>query len=81
MGGGGGSRRGAGGTEAGRAQVGQREHGAGPVAPPLGPPLVRPALPLLGIFKRRGAGAVGVLMVVVAAVPVGGGIPGDGRRS
>lgn len=75
MGAGGGSRRGAGGTEAGRAQVGQGEHGAGAVAPPLGPPL------LLSIFRHRGAGAVGVLMELVAAVPVGGRVSGDGGRS
>lgn len=70
----GGAGRGAGGTEAGRAQVGEGEHGAGAGAPPGAPPL-------LGIFKHRGAGAVGVLMEVVAAVPVGGSVSGDGGRS
>lgn len=45
------------------------------MAPPLGPPLV------LSVFTPRGTGAVGVLMEVVAAVPVGGGVPGDGGRS
>lgn len=88
---GGGSRGGAGGSETGRAQVGQREQGTGAVVPPLGPPLLGPPLPLLSVIMHHGAGAVGVLvvpdlgartMVVVATVvPVVGGISGDGGRS
>lgn len=86
---GGGSRRGAGGAETGRAQVGEGEDGGGAAAPPLVPPLFRPPLPLLSIVTHP---AVGVLLlpqvgpctlvvVVVAAVPVVGGVSGDGGRS
>lgn len=87
---GGGSRGGAGGSETGRAQVGQREHGTGAVAPPLGPPLLCPPPPLLSVVIHHGVAAVGVLvvpelgphsMVVVAAVPVVAGTSGDGGRS
>lgn len=85
-----GSRGGAGGPETGRAQVGEGEDGGGAAAPPLAPPLLRPPLPLLGILAHPAVGAlllprVGprtvVVVVVVAAVPVVGGVSGDGGRS
>lgn len=89
MGAGGGSGGGAGGPETGRAQVGQGEHGTGAVAPPRGPPLLRPPLPPLSLtvwvlwgallVPELGRCTVGV--VVVAAGPVVGGVPGDGGRS
>lgn len=86
---GGGSRGGAGGPETGRAQVGEGEERGGAAAPPLAPPLLRPPLPLLGILAHPAVGAlllpwVGprtVVVVVVAAVPVVGGVSGDGGRS
>lgn len=94
MGAWGGARRGAGGAGAGRAEVGQREEGAGPVAPPLGPPAVRmvpvgPLLRLIGLLAGQGEGHVGGRVgsgmgchpVVVTTVPVGGGAAGEGGWS
>lgn len=85
---GGGSRGGAGGPETGRAQVGEGEDGGGAAAPPLAPPLLRPPLPLLSLLTHPAVGAlllprVGprTVVVVVAAVPVVGGVSGDGGRS
>lgn len=88
---GGRSRGGARGPRAGRAQVGQREKGARPVAPPLVPPAVRvalvaPLLLLLGLLAGQGVGVplhpqAGRHPVVLAAVPVAGATPGEGGRS
>lgn len=78
---GGGSRGGAGGAETGRAQVGEGEDGGGAAAPPLAPPLLRPPLPLLGILTHPAVGAWVGPRTVVAAVPVVGGVSGDGGRS
>lgn len=85
------ARRGAGGAGAGRAQVGQREEGAGPLLPPLAPPAVRmrPLLPVLRLFTGQSVGAVGVGVdsetgrhpMVVPTVPAGGGAPAEGGWS
>lgn len=79
------------GARAGRAQVGQREKGAGPVAPPLVPPAVRvvlvnPLLLLLGLLAAHGVGVplhpqAGRHPVVLAAVPLASATPGEGGRS
>lgn len=79
------------GARAGRAQVGQGEKGAGPVAPPLVPPAVRvvlvnPLLLLLGLLAGHGVGVplhpqAGRHPVVLAAVPLASATPGEGGRS
>lgn len=88
---GGRARGGACGVRAACAQVGQREKGAGPVAPPLVPPAVWVALvtPLLLLFRLLAGQGVGVPLhpqagrdpVMLAAGPVAGGTTGEGGRS
>lgn len=82
---------GARGARAGRAQVGQREKRAGPVASPLVPPAVRvvlvsPLLLLLGFLAGQRVGVplhpqAGRHPVVLSAVPLASGAPSEGGRS